>query len=79
MEMIEYLSRHVSDYSDKDEIAAYLGKILDKETFDRQGLIYGMGHSQGILCVSAAEYPGRKQGKWGTTVSCKANAFRIGV
>lgn len=45
MEMIEYLSRHVSDYSDKDEIAAYLGKILDKETFDRQGLIYGMGHA----------------------------------
>ena len=26
-----------------DEIAAYLGKILDKETFDWQSLIYGMG------------------------------------
>ena len=29
----------------KQEIAAYLAKIIDKEAFDRKGLVYGMGHA----------------------------------
>ena len=33
------------DFEDKDEIAAYLSKIIDKEAFDRKGLVYGMGHA----------------------------------
>lgn len=45
MEMMHDIRSHVKDYSDKEEIAAYLGKILDKETFDKKGLIYGMGHA----------------------------------
>lgn len=45
MEMMHDIRSHVKDYSDKDEIAAYLGKILDKEAFDKKGLIYGMGHA----------------------------------
>ena len=45
MEMMEDIRNHVSDYSDRDEIAAYLSKILDKEVFDGKGLIYGMGHA----------------------------------
>ncbi len=45
MEMMGDIRAHVKDYGDKDEIAAYLSKILDKEAFDRQGLIYGMGHA----------------------------------
>ena len=28
-----------------NEIAGYLRKLLNKEAFDRQGLIYGMGHA----------------------------------
>ena len=35
----------MGDYGDKDEVRAYLGKIVDKEAFDREGLIYGMGHA----------------------------------
>lgn len=45
MEMMEDIRNHVHDYNDKDEIAAYLEKILNKEAFDQKGLIYGMGHA----------------------------------
>ena len=45
MEMMEDIRNHVKDYSDWDEIAAYLSKILNKEAFDGKGLIYGMGHA----------------------------------
>lgn len=45
MEMMQDIREHVADFSDKDEIAAYLSKIVDKEAFDRKGLIYGMGHA----------------------------------
>jgi len=45
MQMMQDIKDHVSDYSDKDEIASYLVKIIEKDTFDRQGLIYGMGHA----------------------------------
>ena len=45
MQMMKDIKDHVSDYSDKDEIASYLAKIIEKDAFDRQGLIYGMGHA----------------------------------
>ncbi len=45
MEMMADIREHVKDYSDKEEIEAYLSKIVSKETFDRKGLIYGMGHA----------------------------------
>ena len=45
MEMMEDIRCHVSDYSDKDELGAYLTKIINREAFDRKGLVYGMGHA----------------------------------
>lgn len=45
MEMMDDIRKHVKDYSDQEEIIAYLEKILDKQAFDRKGLIYGMGHA----------------------------------
>ena len=45
MNMIDDIRHHVSDFYDEDEIENYLTKILNKETFDKQGLIYGMGHA----------------------------------
>ena len=45
MQMMADIRSHVRDYADKDEIAAYLGKIIDKEAFDKKGLVYGMGHA----------------------------------
>lgn len=45
MEMMSNIREHVKDYGDKDEVGAYLEKIVDKEAFDKKGLIYGMGHA----------------------------------
>ena len=43
--MMENIAHNVSDYSDDDELKDYLTKILNKEAFDKSGLIYGMGHA----------------------------------
>ena len=45
MAMMEDIENNVSDWSNEDEVAAYLEKILRKEAFDGAGLIYGMGHA----------------------------------
>lgn len=45
MEMMEDIRSHVHDYNDKEEIRSYLSEILNKEAFDKKGLIYGMGHA----------------------------------
>ncbi|MBO5461412.1 MAG: citrate/2-methylcitrate synthase [Ruminococcus sp.] len=45
MNMMENIRENVNDYSDKEELTAYLSKIIDKEAFDHKGLIYGMGHA----------------------------------
>lgn len=45
MEMMADIRAHVSDYADKEELSAYLSKILDGEAFDGKKLIYGMGHA----------------------------------
>ena len=45
MGMINEIKTNVKDWEDKEEVAAYLGKILNKEAFDRKGLIYGIGHA----------------------------------
>ena len=45
MAMMENIKENVSDWEDREEVEAYLGKILRKEAFDGSGLIYGMGHA----------------------------------
>lgn len=45
MEMMKDIREHISDYKDEEEIRCYLEKIVDKEAFDKKGLIYGMGHA----------------------------------
>ena len=45
MEMMKDIKANVADFADKDEVRAYLEKLVDKEAFDRSGLIYGMGHA----------------------------------
>ena len=45
MEMMENIRKNVSDWEDRDEVKAYLAKMLDGEVFDKKGLIYGMGHA----------------------------------
>ncbi len=45
MEMMQDIRENVSDWTDRDEVRAYLSRMLDGEAFDRKGLIYGMGHA----------------------------------
>ncbi len=45
VEMMNDLKKHVRDTRDEDEVRAYLEKLLNREAFDKKGLIYGMGHA----------------------------------
>ncbi len=45
MEMMADIKKHVSDWTDDDEIEAYVAKILAGEGYDKTGLVYGMGHA----------------------------------
>ena len=45
MEMMKNIRENVKDIHDKDEIYAYLSRMLKGEVFDKKGLIYGMGHA----------------------------------
>jgi len=45
VEMFDDMKQKVKDLDDEDEITAYLRSLLNKEAFDKSGLIYGMGHA----------------------------------
>ncbi len=45
MEMIDDIKTNVPNYDDKEELSSYLSKIIDKQAFDKKGLVYGMGHA----------------------------------
>lgn len=40
--MLENIKENISDYNNDEEIKKYLHQILNKEVFDKQGLIYGI-------------------------------------
>ena len=44
-EMFEDLKENITDWDDDEQIEHYLEMLLDKQAFDRKGLIYGMGHA----------------------------------
>ncbi len=44
-DMFRDIKEHVADWTDEEEVANYLTKILHKEAFDGAGLIYGIGHA----------------------------------
>ena len=43
--MFDDIKQNVKDWEDREEIADYLNKILNKEAFDKAALIYGIGHA----------------------------------
>ena len=45
MGMMREIKANVRDWTDEEEIAAYLLRILNKEAYDKSGLIYGIGHA----------------------------------
>jgi citrate synthase len=45
VQMIEDLKKNVSNWKDERQIACYLKNVLYKNAFDKEGLIYGLGHA----------------------------------
>lgn len=44
-QMVACMKEEVSDLTNEDEIAAFIERVIRKETGDGSGLIYGMGHA----------------------------------
>lgn len=55
VQMFKDIKQNVKDWNDRDEISAYLNKILSKDAFDNSGLIYGIGHAVYSLSDPRAE------------------------
>ncbi len=45
VKMFKDIKSHVKNVNDESQVKEYLRKILNKEAFDKKGLIYGMGHA----------------------------------
>jgi citrate synthase len=45
LEMFENMKMHIKDWTDEEEVKAYLLKILNKKANDYSGKIYGIGHA----------------------------------
>lgn len=45
MAMMRNIKENVKDWADREEVAAYIEKIVRKEAHNRTGLVYGMGHA----------------------------------
>lgn len=44
-QMFDDMKSNLKDWEDDEEVENYLKKLLNKEAFDRSGLIYGIGHA----------------------------------
>lgn len=76
MDMMADISENINDVEDDEEIAAYLTKILDKDTFDHKGLIYGMGHAVYTLS-DPREKVLKGYVKQLAAEKCRTNEFRL--
>ncbi|MDR1601137.1 MAG: citrate/2-methylcitrate synthase [Tannerella sp.] len=45
VDMFNHLKQNISDWTNVDEIDAYFLRILNKEVYNKTGLIYGIGHA----------------------------------
>lgn len=43
--MFDEMEHELSDWEDDAEVSAYLDRLLNKDAFDKAGLIYGVGHA----------------------------------
>ena len=55
VQMFEDMKVNIKNWEDEDEVKDYLNKLLNKEAFDKSGLIYGMGHAVYSLSAPRAK------------------------
>lgn len=60
--MQKEIKENVVNWDNDDEVAAYLAKIVNKQAYDKSGLVYGMGHAvytlsdpRAVICKRFAE------------------------
>lgn len=70
MEMMADIMAHVPVYTDLVALRAYLLKILSKETFDKSGKFYGLGHAvytksdpRALILIEYAKKLAREKGR----------------
>ncbi len=44
-QMFEDIKAHITDWKDEGQLREYITKIVNKEAFDKSGLVYGIGHA----------------------------------
>ena len=64
MAMMDDVKEHVRDWNDEGCVADYLTRILNKDAFDRSGLIYGLGEEEtaDAFVSGAADLLGKGEG-----------------
>jgi citrate synthase len=45
VKMVEDFRNNVKDWKDEGQVADHITKIINREAYDRSGLVYGMGHA----------------------------------
>ena len=70
VQMLEDMKKTLHDWTDEEEVSRYLRALLNKQAFDRAGLIYGMGHAvyslsdpRAIIFHSFVERLSKEKGK----------------
>ena len=70
VKMFHHLKEVISDWTNVDEIDTYLMRMLNKEAYDKSGLIYGIGHAvytisdpRALLLKELARDLAREKGK----------------
>ena len=54
-DMFQHLKAEIQDWTDTDEIDTYFTRMLNKEVYDKSGLIYGIGHAVYTISDPRAE------------------------
>jgi len=66
--MMQDIMDKVKDWTDEEEVGRYIARILKKETFDRRGLVYGMGHAVYTKSDPRAELLKKKTSELANTI-----------
>ena len=54
IDMVHHLKEKIKDWTNVDEIDTYFTRMLNKEAYDKTGLIYGIGHAVYTISVPRA-------------------------
>ena len=71
--MFEDMKKKVKDWEDEEEVESYLTALLNRQVFDKSGLIYGMGHAVYSISDPRARTFCKFVRSWQTKRGCRRN------